>query len=148
MPLFGLFVTSFAVGLSGALMPVPGPLLVATVKGTCLYSYSMAHSPDRSSPSPRTWAHRADLVAVLALVTGLGRFASSNPVMPLWAWHDGHGRIGPGLPPFSSGMVRKAKAWMRFKPKTASIRVRKRTNGSPDPHQASIHSRIRALERI
>lgn len=68
----GLFFTSFVVGLSGALMP--GPLLVATIKGTYLHG---------ALAGPLvTFGHGLiELAAVLALAFGLGRFVSNDLVM-------------------------------------------------------------------
>lgn len=68
----GLFFTSFVVGLSGALMP--GPLLVATIKGT--YLHGVLAGP------LVTFGHGLiELAAVLALAFGLGRFVSNDLVM-------------------------------------------------------------------
>jgi threonine/homoserine/homoserine lactone efflux protein len=67
-----LLCTSFVVGLSGALMP--GPLLVATIKGTYLCG-------PLAGPLVTLGHGLLELAAVLALAFGLGRFVSNDLVM-------------------------------------------------------------------
>ncbi len=92
MPLFGLFLTSFVVGLSGALMP--GPLFVATVKGTYLYG-------PLAGPLVTLGHGLIELVAVLMLALGLGQFVSSELVMAIVGLAGGLALIFLG-----SGMIR------------------------------------------
>ncbi|MGQ9477729.1 MAG: LysE family transporter [Candidatus Bipolaricaulia bacterium] len=92
MPLFGLFLTSFVVGLSGALMP--GPLFVATVKGTYLYG-------PFAGPLVTLGHGLIELVAVLMLALGLGQFVSSALVMAIVGLAGGLALVFLG-----SGMIR------------------------------------------
>ncbi|NIV33794.1 MAG: LysE family transporter [Anaerolineae bacterium] len=92
MSLLGLFITSFIVGLSGALMP--GPLLVATIKGT--YHYGAIAGP------LITLGHgMVELAMVLALAFGLAGFVSNNLVMAVVGSAGGLVLIGLGY-----GMIR------------------------------------------
>jgi threonine/homoserine/homoserine lactone efflux protein len=92
MPLLGLLVTSFIVGLSGALMP--GPLFVATVRGTYLYG-------PLAGPLVTLGHGLIELVAVLALAFGLGQFVSSELVMAVVGLAGGSALVFLG-----SGMIR------------------------------------------
>lgn len=102
MPLLGLFLTSFLVGLSGALMP--GPLLVATVRGTYLYG-------PLAGPLVTLGHGLIELGAVLALAFGLGQFVSSELVMAIVGLAG-----GSALAFLGSGMVRDG---LRGKPALA-----------------------------
>jgi len=72
MSLLGLFLTSFVVGLSGALMP--GPLLVATVKETY-------HRGALAGPLLTLGHGIIESLMVVALAFGLAHFVSSDLVM-------------------------------------------------------------------
>lgn len=87
MSLWGLFLTSFVVGLSGALMP--GPLLVATIRGT--YRYGALAGP------LVTLGHGiVELVMVLALACGLAHFVANDLVMVIVGTGGGIVLIGLG----------------------------------------------------